>query len=507
MSKRLKTALFWCVLLGVLVYLYGKRSARQEASDFSTKIPVESAQTLVAEGQISSYAIAGNTLQLTTVEGDNLTAELSGPLISDLEQQEVFQVPPYAPPVENARSRIDPAVLAPTLIGVGLVVFLIWILRRSQNGAAFNLLDLRKTKARTVQDAHKATFADIGGNQEAIEVLRDLADFLNAPERWSTAGARIPRGVLIVGPPGCGKTLLARAVAGETKSAFFYVSATEFIEMFVGVGAARIRDTFDKAMAQKPSVIFIDELDAIGRKRGSGVGTMHEEREQALNQLLVLMDGLERLEKVVVIAATNRPDVLDAALQRPGRFDRVLRIQPPRAQERAEILQVHLRGKPVDPQLSFDLLAARTEGYTGADLELLCNEAALSAVRRARSETDVDATPQITRADFDRALQVHSKSSKVFDQLDSLLMESVSQLAEPMGRVVVRAVLESGDSFEGDLIWMNASHLKLVLEDRSGIVLAKTAVTQLIALPGTTSVNQLDLAPDRWAASQIAARM
>ena len=211
-----------------------------------------------------------------------------------------------------------------------------------------NIFDLRKSKARSIDNSDKAQFADIGGNQQAVELLGDIVDFLRSPEKWTSSGLRIPRGILVIGPPGTGKTLLARAVAGETNAAFLYTSATEFVEMFVGVGAARVRDTFEKALAEQPAVIFIDELDAVGRRRGSGIGTMHEEREQTLNQLLVSLDGIEQNKRLVVIAATNRPDVLDAALLRPGRFDRTLRLSLPGEQERLDILKIHTRTKPLD---------------------------------------------------------------------------------------------------------------------------------------------------------------
>ncbi|HLK45113.1 MAG TPA: ATP-dependent zinc metalloprotease FtsH, partial [Acidimicrobiales bacterium] len=254
------------------------------------------------------------------------------------------------------------------------------------------------TRARRYKpEGPQVTFDDVAGADEAKAELQEEVDFLRHPQKYHDLGARIPRGVLLVGPPGTGKTLLARAVAGEAGVPFFSLSGSEFVEMFVGVGASRVRDLFAQAKAAAPAIVFIDELDAVGRRRGAGFGAVNDEREQTLNQLLVEMDGFDERHEVIVLAATNRPDVLDPALLRPGRFDRRVTVQPPDRAGRAEILRVHTRGIPLGPDVDLDAIAASTPGMVGADLANLANEAALLAARR-----DHD---QVHLADFTDALE------------------------------------------------------------------------------------------------------
>ena len=271
--------------------------------------------------------------------------------------------------------------LVPTLI---IAALMIYVLRQmqAQNGQA---MQFGKTKAKTTEGTRpKRKFSDVAGIDEAVEELKEVRDFLAEPERFRRMGAKIPRGVLLVGPPGTGKTLLAKAVAGEAGVPFFSISGSDFVEMFVGVGASRVRDLFKQAKAEAPCIIFIDEIDAVGRQRGAGLGGGHDEREQTLNQLLVEMDGFEDNEAVILIAATNRPDILDPALLRPGRFDRQVTVDRPDVAGREKILKVHAEGKPLDADVDFTRLAQLTPGFTGADLANLMNEAALLAARRRR---------------------------------------------------------------------------------------------------------------------------
>jgi len=272
-----------------------------------------------------------------------------------------------------------------------LMLVIFFFIFSQMQGGGNRVMSFGKSRAkRMAVDQPKATFKDVAGVDEAIEELDEIKDFLENPKRFQTLGAKIPKGVLLFGPPGTGKTLLARAVAGEAGVPFFSISGSDFVEMFVGVGASRVRDLFDQAKQNQPCIIFIDEIDAVGRHRGAGLGGGHDEREQTLNQLLVEMDGFEANESVIIMAATNRPDILDPALLRPGRFDRQIVIERPDREGRKAILRVHAKGKPIVQGLDLDALAAQTAGFTGADLANLMNEAALLTARRRKRLIDMD---------------------------------------------------------------------------------------------------------------------
>jgi cell division protease FtsH len=275
--------------------------------------------------------------------------------------------------------------LLPTLVLVGIMVFFVWwMLRQSQSGNN-QAMSFGRSRARLVAgDKPSVTFMDVAGVDEAKQELGEIVEFLKYPDKFTAVGARIPKGVLLVGPPGTGKTLLSKAVAGEAGVPFFSISGSEFVEMFVGVGASRVRDLFDQAKKNSPCIVFVDEIDAVGRQRGAGLGGGHDEREQTLNQLLVEMDGFETATHVIVIAATNRPDVLDPALLRPGRFDRHVMLDRPDIRGRRAILEVHSRNKPLDPAVDLEVLAKQTPGFSGADLSNLINEAAILAARQNR---------------------------------------------------------------------------------------------------------------------------
>ncbi len=267
-------------------------------------------------------------------------------------------------------------------------VFWIFLMNRMQGGGS-KVMSFGKSRAKRMSpDQPKITFRDVAGADEAVEELEEIKEFLEAPKRFLALGARIPKGVLLYGPPGTGKTLLARAVAGEAGVPFFSISGSDFVEMFVGVGASRVRDLFEQAKQNSPCIIFMDEIDAVGRHRGAGMGGGHDEREQTLNQLLVEMDGFESKDNIILIAATNRPDILDPALLRPGRFDRQIMVDRPDRAGRAEILRVHTRGKPISKDIDLDTLAGQTPGFTGADLATLVNEAALLAARKDKKIID-----------------------------------------------------------------------------------------------------------------------
>jgi cell division protease FtsH len=277
-----------------------------------------------------------------------------------------------------------------------LIGFFVLMGRKAAQGQS-SLFGFGRSKARRYTSDHaEVTFADVAGADQAKAELQEEVDFLRHPQKYHDLGACIPRGVLLIGPPGTGKTLLARAVAGEAEVPFFSLNASEFVEMFVGVGASRVRDLFTQAKAEAPSIVFIDELDAVGRRRGAGVGAINDEREQTLNQLLVEMDGFDEWNEVIVLAATNRPDVLDPALLRPGRFDRQVMVALPDRQGREGILRIHSRHLRLAPDVDLALLARSTTGFNGADLANLCNEAALAAARHSQG--------QVAMADFEEAL-------------------------------------------------------------------------------------------------------
>ncbi len=266
------------------------------------------------------------------------------------------------------------------IIGIVLVCVVFWLLIRQTQGGSSKAMSFAKSKARVNQNI-KVRFSDVAGAEEEKQELAEVVEFLKAPRKFSDLGARIPKGILLVGPPGTGKTLFAKAVAGEANVPFFSISGSDFVEMFVGVGASRVRDLFDAAKKSQPCIVFIDEIDAVGRQRGTGLGGGHDEREQTLNQLLVQMDGFETNEGIIVMAATNRADILDPALLRPGRFDRQIHVNLPDVRGRESILKVHARNKPLEPDVNFKVLARMTSGFSGADLENLLNEAAILAAR------------------------------------------------------------------------------------------------------------------------------
>ena len=305
------------------------------------------------------------------------------------------------------------ANVVPYIILGGLVI---WVFTK-QLGSGGKSMDFGKSRAKLVEES-KATFKDVAGLSEEKEEVQELIDFLKNPKKFTSMGARIPKGVLLVGPPGTGKTLLARAVAGEAKVPFYYISGSDFVELFVGIGASRVRDMFRQAKMNAPCLIFIDEIDAVGRQRGTGLGGGHDEREQTLNQLLTEMDGFGANEGIIIIAATNRPDVLDPALLRPGRFDRQVTVSLPDKNAREEILRVHAKNKVLAKDITLDFLARRTPGFSGADLENLLNEAALLAVRRGKKAITMSEIDEAT----DRVLMGPAKVTKKYTDKEKRLV-------------------------------------------------------------------------------------
>ena len=348
---------------------------------------------ITPRSRASVYEISGTLKGYEDNESFFLRVPLDSDVMSnilDIQKEESFKLDTSTDP-DSSTFLLFLVNVLPMVILIGGAFFLI----TRQMGSANKSMDFGRSRARLNEDNKKVTFKDVAGLDEEKEEVAELIDFLKSPKKFQRLGARIPKGVLLVGPPGTGKTLLARAVAGEANVPFYYISGSEFVELFVGVGASRVRDMFKQAKHNAPCLIFIDEIDAVGRQRGAGLGGGHDEREQTLNQLLTEMDGFGSNEGIIIIAATNRPDVLDPALLRPGRFDRQVTVNLPDIKGREEILQVHARGKTFSPNVSLDNIAKRTVGFSGADLENLLNEAALLAVRRNKN--------QITMAEIDEA--------------------------------------------------------------------------------------------------------
>jgi len=338
-------------------------------------------------GKVKRVDVQGRTLQVTPADGNKYSIISPGDIwmVGDLMKYGV-QVTGKA---DDEPNMLVSALyyLGPTLLIIG---FWFFMMRQMQGGGKGGAFSFGKSKARLIdENSNTVTFADVAGCDEAKEEVSELVDFLKDPQRFQKLGGRIPHGVLLVGPPGTGKTLLARAIAGEAKVPFFSISGSDFVEMFVGVGASRVRDMFETAKKNSPCIIFIDEIDAVGRHRGAGMGGGNDEREQTLNQMLVEMDGFESNSGVIVVAATNRSDVLDKALLRPGRFDRQVHVGLPDIRGREQILQVHMRKVPIDPDVNAAVLARGTPGFSGADLANLVNEAALFAARRSKRAVDM----------------------------------------------------------------------------------------------------------------------
>ena len=342
--------------------------------------------TLVENDQIVSVSIKDNRAEATTVDGGTIFVQLppdGTSIYMPLLEEHGIQVS-FEPATESNWFLTIVISLLPVLL---IFAVFMYIMRRTQGGGA---LAFGQSKAKLVRpDTTKVTFDDVAGLAEVKEEVGEIIDYLEDQKRFSRLGAEIPKGILLVGAPGTGKTLLAKAIAGEAHVPFFSISGSDFVEMFVGVGAARVRDMFEKAKASAPCIIFIDELDAVGRKRGAGLGGGHDEREQTLNQLLAEMDGFQPNKGIIILAATNRPDVLDPALLRPGRFDRRILVPYPVLKDREEILKVHLRGKTIAEDVDTGVLARQTPGFVGADLRNLCNEAALLAARKNKAVVDM----------------------------------------------------------------------------------------------------------------------
>ncbi len=377
----------------------------------------------------------GTTLQLDGVL-TNGTPFTSRALISDQVVNEINTIPKVV--VTSPPKEVSWFSFLTTIVPILLIFVILFFLFNQSQGGGNRVMNFGKSRARLyTEDKKRVTFDDVAGADEEKAELVEIVEFLKDPRKFSAVGARIPKGVLLVGPPGTGKTLLARAVAGEAGVPFFSISGSDFVEMFVGVGASRVRDLFENAKKNAPCIIFIDEIDAVGRHRGAGLGGGHDEREQTLNQLLVEMDGFGANEGIIIIAATNRPDILDPALLRPGRFDRQITVDRPDVRGREQILRVHARNKPVSRDINMNVIAKRTPGFTGADLENVLNEAALLTARRNKSVIEL---PEVDDA-IDRVIAGPEKRSKVISDKEKRLVAF-----HEAGHAVAGYYLKSGNT-------------------------------------------------------------
>ncbi len=423
MNKKLRGILAYAAMLMLMVF----------AASFLLSMNGEKVKTYkyyeildyFEQGKVTEYTLDLGSGDLTfKAEGATEEIKYTVPnvsvFISDLQSiaerypdRSLTQMKPDYLPIEETPWWIS---LLPTLLLMaGMGVFLFLMMRQANGGGG--AMSFAKAKYRSAEDAVRTTFADVAGCKEEKEELEEIVDFLKAPGQFNALGARIPKGVLLVGPPGTGKTLLAKAVAGEAGVPFFSISGSDFVEMFVGVGASRVRDLFEQAKKNAPAIVFIDEIDAVGRHRGAGLGGGHDEREQTLNQLLVEMDGFGANTGIIVIAATNRRDILDPALLRPGRFDRQVVVSYPDVKGREEILKVHTRAKPLGPDVDLSVIAKTTAGFTGADLENLTNEAALLAAKRKKKAITMseieEATIKVVAGPEKRSHKVTEKDKRL----------------------------------------------------------------------------------------------
>lgn len=411
MNKFFKNVLFYLLIIMVIIWmfdLYGEKDSKP------ADISYTSFMQHVQQDEIKQVTIVDNVISGKLKDGKDFStvAPNDSKLVEKLEAKKVdikAELPPQPPWWMSILSSI-----LPMLIIVGL-----WFMLMNQGGAGGGkVMNFGKSRARRYDEEKlKITFKDVAGAEEAKQELEEVVEFLKHPQKYNDLGAKIPKGVLLYGPPGTGKTLLAKAVAGEAGVPFFSISGSDFVEMFVGVGASRVRDLFDQAKKSAPCIVFIDEIDAVGRQRGAGLGGGHDEREQTLNQLLVEMDGFSANEGIIMIAATNRPDILDPALLRPGRFDRQIVVDRPDIKGRTEILKVHVKGKPIGPDVNLDVIAQRTPGFTGADLSNLVNEAALLTARKDKKAINM---PEMEEA-AERVIMGPERKSRVISDKEKRL--------------------------------------------------------------------------------------
>ena len=441
MNRIFRSAVFYLVLIIAIVWVYNLYRASSDQPRVLAS--VNEFVDMVESGEIESAKFLTKDEKVIGDLSGDAKYELFLPkdTIDDYQQIAIDAgVPVSADPQVGSFLLTALFQFLPIILIVGFFIFMM----QQMQGGGNRVMSFGKSKARLVsKDQPKITFADVAGLDEAVEELHEIKDYLEAPQKFQAMGAKIPKGVLLYGPPGTGKTLLARAVAGEAGVPFFSISGSDFVEMFVGVGASRVRDLFEQAKANAPSIVFMDEIDAVGRHRGAGMGGGHDEREQTLNQLLVEMDGFDVKGGVILIAATNRPDILDPALLRPGRFDRQIVVDRPDLNGRIGVLKVHTRGKPLAKEIDIEVLARRTPGFTGADLANVVNEAALLAARFSRPEIGMEeleeAIDRVLAGPERRSRVISDKEKKViaYHEAGHALVSHALPNADPVHKVSI----------------------------------------------------------------------
>ncbi len=411
MNRFFKNVTFYLLIIIVAIWMIDYYSA---STVNKTDITYSAFMKHVQQDEVKQVTIVDNVISGKLKDGKDFStvAPSDDSLIPTLRARDIeikAELPPQPPWWTTILSSLLPMLL---IVGIWFM-----LMQQSQGGGG-RVMNFGKSRARRYdEDNIKITFKDVAGADEAKQELEEVVEFLKHPKKYNDLGAKIPKGVLLYGPPGTGKTLLAKAVAGEAGVPFFSISGSDFVEMFVGVGASRVRDLFEQAKKSAPCIVFIDEIDAVGRQRGAGLGGGHDEREQTLNQLLVEMDGFGANEGIIMIAATNRPDILDPALLRPGRFDRQIVVDRPDIKGRQEILKVHVKGKPISPEVELGVIARRTPGFTGADLSNLVNEAALMAARKNKNKIDM---PEMEEA-AERVIMGPERRSRVISDKEKRL--------------------------------------------------------------------------------------
>lgn len=507
----------WVWILGVFALILGLQLFLNGRFNGPDQVPIQEIVTRIENDQVAQISQTGSRLEVTLKDGTTLasfkdsqegltqTLEFYGISADILDEKNVELL---------VRDQSAWNNFITIVLSIGPVLLLIWIFtrgfRQMQGGGGNSIFGFGRSKAKNLNDADRptVTFEDVAGVEEAKLELAEVVQFLREPEKFVQVGARIPKGVLMVGPPGTGKTLLARAVAGEAGVPFFHISGSEFVEMFVGVGASRVRDLFEKAKQAAPSIVFVDEIDAVGRQRGAGLGGGHDEREQTLNQILVEMDGFDNETNIIVMAATNRADILDPALLRPGRFDRKVFVDLPDVRGREAILKVHARGKPISSEVEILDFAKLTAGFSGADLENLLNEAAIFAARRdARTINIVDFQDAFDRIALgpekkNRAMSEEDKETIAYHEAGHAVVSFFLTNTDPVQKITIVPRGRAG-GYVLPLREERMVHTKEKFEDQIAMAMGGRAAEEVFFNQITTGASSDLQQSTQWAKAMI----